>query len=153
MNNHLKIMGLAFLGMLLFSCQSKEKDHYEKQAFLAGESIQQQTDLQKSIERGHQVYKGFCVQCHRTKGKGIKKIFPPLDGADWLTEKREESIRAVKQGQSGEIVVNGVTYNNVMPPMGLSDQEVTDVMNYIMNSWSNKQEKMVTLQEVKAINE
>ncbi len=91
------------------------------------------------------------MQCHLPNGKGTKGIFPPLDGADWLTEKREESIHAVKFGQSGEIVVNGITYNNVMPPMGLSDREVADVMNYIMNSWSNTQDKMVSIEEVKAI--
>ena len=39
---------------------------------------------------------------------------------------------------SGEINVNGVTYNNVMATMGLSDEEVADVMNYINNSWGNK---------------
>ena len=38
-----------------------------------------------------------------------------------------------------------------MPPLGLSDQEVADVLNYVMNSWSNKQKKMVTLEEVKAV--
>lgn len=91
------------------------------------------------------------MQCHLPNGKSTKGIFPPLDGADWLTEKREESISAVKFGQSGEIVVNGITYNNVMPPMGLSDREVADVMNYIMNSWSNTQNKKVTENEVKAI--
>jgi hypothetical protein len=30
--------------------------------------------------------------------------------------------------------------------MGLSNQKVTDVMNYIMNSWSNKQKKSVSLE-------
>jgi mono/diheme cytochrome c family protein len=30
----------------------------------------------------------------------------------------------------------------------LSDEEVADVMNYVMNSWSNKQTKMVTVSEV-----
>jgi len=38
-----------------------------------------------------------------------------------------------------------------MPPLGLSNQEVADVMNYIMNSWSNKQKKMVTVEEVAAV--
>jgi hypothetical protein len=31
--------------------------------------------------------------------------------------------------------------------MGLSNQEVADVMNYIMNSWSNKSKKIVTTAE------
>jgi mono/diheme cytochrome c family protein len=38
-----------------------------------------------------------------------------------------------------------------MPAMGLTDQEVADVMNYIMTSWSNKQTKIVTEKEVAAI--
>lgn len=151
MNKKISVFGLVLLGIFLFSCQSKEKNNSKKNEYLAAEKIQLKTDLQKSIERGQEVYNGFCVQCHLPNGKGTKGIFPPLDGADWLTEKREESIHAVKFGQSGEIVVNGITYNNVMPPMGLSDREVADVMNYIMNSWSNTQDKMVSIEEVKAI--
>ncbi len=35
-----------------------------------------------------------------------------------------------------------------MAPMGLSDNEVADVMNYITNSWGNKNDKMITKDEV-----
>ncbi len=145
------LFGFAALTLFLFSCQQKVKNNSEKSGYIASDSIQEKTDLQKSIERGQEVYDGFCIQCHLPNGKGTKGIFPPLDGADWLTEKREESIHAVKFGQSGEIVVNGVKYNNMMPPMGLTDREVADVMNYVMNSWSNTQEKKVTVEEVNAI--
>ena len=34
---------------------------------------------------------------------------------------------------------------------GLENQEITDVMNYIMNNWGNTQEKVVTLEEVSKI--
>jgi mono/diheme cytochrome c family protein len=137
---------------LLFSCLSKAKEKQsESSAYTNVTTISPNNDLQKSIERGHLIYDEFCIQCHGADGKGMPRIFPPLDGADWLTEKRTESIHAVKYGQSGEIVVNGETYNNVMPPMGLSNKEVADVMNYVMNSWSNTQDKMVTVQEVEAI--
>jgi mono/diheme cytochrome c family protein len=70
-----------------------------------------------------------------------------------LTKKRSQSIHAVKYGQSGEILVNKIKFNNTMPPMGLSNKEVADVMNYIMNSWSNKQDKIVTEEEVAGIKE
>lgn len=100
---------------------------------------------------GKEVYDDFCIQCHGANGKGDGKNFPPLAGSDWLTKKRKESIHAVKFGQSGAIVVNGKKFNNVMPPMGLSNQEVADVMNYIMNSWGNKQSKIVTEKEVEMI--
>ena len=100
---------------------------------------------------GKEIYTDFCVQCHGANGKGDGKNFPPLDGSDWLTKKRTQSIHAVKFGQSGEIFVNKIKFNNVMPTMGLSNKEVADVMNYIMNSWGNKQRKIVTEKEVEKI--
>lgn len=100
---------------------------------------------------GKEIYADFCMQCHGANGKGDAKNFPPLAGSDWLKTKRPQSIAAVKFGQSGEIIVNSIKYNNNMPAMGLSDQEVADVMNYIMTSWSNKETKVVTEKEVAAI--
>lgn len=100
---------------------------------------------------GKEIYADFCVQCHGANGKGDGKNFPPLDGSDWLTKKRSQSIHAVKFGQSGEIFVNKIKFNNIMPAMGLSNKEVADVMNYIMNSWGNKQRKIVTEKEVEKI--
>ena len=109
---------------------------------------EQQTPLQKSMARGKEVYTDFCIQCHMATGKGNGTTFPPLDGSDWLKKKRAESIHAVKYGQKGEILVNQKKFNGIMPPMGLSNEEVADVMNYVMNSWSNKTKKMVTVNEV-----
>ncbi len=40
-----------------------------------------------------------------------------------------------------------------MVPMGLSNEEIADVMNYVMNSWGNTQDKMVTETEVANIEE
>jgi mono/diheme cytochrome c family protein len=110
-----------------------------------------QTPIEMSIERGADVYKNFCSQCHRPQGKGIGRSYPPLKGSNWLTEKRLESIKAVKYGLKGKIVVNGKTYDNIMAPMGLSNEEVADVMNYTMNSWGNTQDKMVTVAEVASV--
>lgn len=106
---------------------------------------------QKDQDSGKEIYADFCIQCHGANGKGDNKNFPPLDGSDWLIKKRTQSIHAVKFGQTGEIIVNKIKFNNVMPPMGLSNKEVADVMNYIMNSWSNKQRKKVTVSEVEKI--
>jgi mono/diheme cytochrome c family protein len=82
-----------------------------------------------------------------SKRKGMALI-SHLDGSNWLTEKRTQSIHALKFGLNGPIVVNGKKFNNAMSAMGLSNQEVADVMNYIMNSWSNKSKKIVTTAEV-----
>ena len=111
----------------------------------------QDFDLKKSIERGQEIYGGFCAQCHLPNGKGIPGTFPPLAGSDWLKNKRTESIHSVKYGLKGTITVNGQTYQQMMPNPGLENDEVADVMNYIMNSWGNTQEKSVTPDEVISI--
>ena len=109
------------------------------------------TVVSKFQSPGKEIYADFCMQCHGANGKGDGKNFPPLAGSDWLKTKRNQSIAAVKFGQSGKIVVNKITYNSSMPAMGLTNQEVADVMNYIMTSWSNKQTKIVTEKEVATI--
>ena len=81
-------------------------------------------------------------------GEGVKGEFPPLAKSDFLIKNRTKSIKALKYGLKGEIIVNGVKYNGFMAPLGLSEDEVADVMNYITNSWGNKNKKMITEQEV-----
>lgn len=113
--------------------------------------LYQEPELKESIKRGSEIYSDFCVNCHMDDGKGVPYNFPPLAGSDYLTKNREASIHAVKFGLQGEIIVNGITYNNTMTSLGLRDEEITDVMNYVMNSWGNTQTKMVTEKEVSAI--
>jgi mono/diheme cytochrome c family protein len=107
--------------------------------------------LKASIERGRDVYNDFCVTCHLGNGDGTKGIIPPLAKSDYLLNKRIESIRAVKYGQQGKIKVNGVEYNGIMANQQLTDEEVADVMNYILNSWGNKGKKTVTVEEVRSV--
>jgi mono/diheme cytochrome c family protein len=118
---------------------------------LVGSNFFQEADLEESMERGSEIYADFCVTCHLENGEGVANTFPPLAQSDYLANNREASIRGVKFGQQGEIVVNGVTYNNIMAPMGLEDDEIADVMNFVMNSWGNTSNMLVTPDEVKAI--
>ncbi|AJR03711.1 cytochrome C [Siansivirga zeaxanthinifaciens CC-SAMT-1] len=111
----------------------------------------QKSPLKESIERGNEIYTDFCVSCHLPNGQGVRKTYPPLANSDYLIKKQEASIKAIKYGLSGSILVNGETYNNVMTPMGLDDQEIADVMNYINNSWGNKNDKMVTKLQVSKV--
>ena len=143
----MKHIFLLIILTILVSCNiSAEKKKTSQNT--TPQLLQLQTDLQNSMERGNEVYTDFCLRCHLAEGQGIKNSFPPLAQSDYLVEQRSESIKAVKYGQSGEIIVNGISYNGVMAPMGLSDQEVADVMNYIMNNWGNNQNEMVTKAEV-----
>lgn len=113
---------------------------------------QEKITLEKSIANGKDIYADFCVQCHLVNGKGDSKNFPPLDGSDWIDNKIIQSIHAIKFGLSGEIKVNGKKFKNAMPPsVGLSSQEIADVLNYIRNSWGNKYPKMITVEQVEKV--
>ena len=114
-------------------------------------SYTSQDPLQESIERGSEIYTDFCMTCHLPNGEGVENVYPPLANSDYLLKNREQSIRGIKYGQEGEMIVNGKTYNDVMAPLGLSDGEVADVMNYISNNWGNKNDKIVTEEEVSKI--
>ncbi|RFN57785.1 c-type cytochrome [Marixanthomonas ophiurae] len=146
-----KIAVILFTLVLLTACsdsKKKEKDSIKIGDYTAESSQQKQNPQQSSKERGALIYTDFCMQCHLANGKGVPNTFPPLAGSNWLSDKRDESIHAVKFGQRGEIEVNGKKYDGVMVPMGLSDKEVADVLNYVMTSWGNTQEEPVTEEEV-----
>ncbi|REG87786.1 c-type cytochrome [Winogradskyella sediminis] len=136
---------VIFLGwflLLLASCNSNaKKDNHVAQK-------QDSSELKASIQRGKTVYNDMCITCHLPNGKGVPKAFPPLADSDYLRENQKQSIKAVKYGMSGEITVNGITYNSTMSPLGLSNEEVADVVNYINNSWGNTIDHFVTPEKV-----
>ncbi len=144
-----------FSGILFFllGWSNSSNESYVSTAYSSGNFVRLNNNInsQQNQSKGKEIYIDFCIQCHGSNGKGDGKNFPPLDGSDWLSKKRAQSIYSVKFGQSGEITVNKVKFNSIMPVLGLSNEEVVDVMNYIMNAWSNKHRKKVTLKEVEAI--
>ena len=65
----------------------------------------QDSDLEESMQRGSEIYMDFCITCHLHKGEGVENTFPPLAKSDYLMNNREASIRGVKYGQQGEIII------------------------------------------------
>lgn len=106
-------------------------------------------DLKASIARGQEVYVAQCLSCHMEKGEGIEEVYPPLAKADYLMADKKRSIVQVLYGASGIMKVNGKIYNLEMTGFDLTDQEASDVLNYVRNSWGNKG-PAVTPEEVKA---
>jgi mono/diheme cytochrome c family protein len=83
------------------------------------------------LREGQQVYSQVCSSCHQPGGAGLPGQFPPLvdnpnvDDAAYVAE-------VIINGRQGEIVVNGETYNGVMPSFStLSDEEIEAVTAYI----------------------
>lgn len=100
----------------------------------------QGSGLDASVARGKTVYNSQCVTCHREKGEGIKDVYPPLAKSDYLMANKTRSIGIVVNGLTGQITVNGAQYDGEMLSVDLPDEQVSDVLNYIRNSWGNKGE-------------
>src|SRR5690606_20397173 len=88
---------------------------------------------------GKQAYLDNCAACHQPDGRGLAGAFPPLAGSDWLQGKTSAEVAStVLAGLSGEIVVNGVTYNSMMPAQShLSDADIAAITTYVLNQWDN----------------
>jgi mono/diheme cytochrome c family protein len=99
-----------------------------------------------------------CASCHTASGSGISGVFPPLakHAAQLANANRAYPIDVVLYGLQGEILVDGKTYNGVMPEQGsqLKDDEIAAVLNHVLASWGNdkmlpKGHKEYTASEVK----
>lgn len=107
--------------------------------FIASPAFSQTFNLKASIERGKELYSLECQSCHMAEGEGLPGVYPPLAKTDYLKQPTPFLINIILKGQSGEIVVNGTTYNTPMPAQNyLTDEKVSDILNYIRNSWTNK---------------
>jgi nitrite reductase (NO-forming) len=102
------------------------------------------------ISEGERVFNRTCFACHQANGQGLPAIFPPLAGSDFLLADRERAMHIVLEGKQGEIVVNGNKFNQVMTPQNLTDEEIANVLTFVMNSWGNKAD-MVLPEEVSKI--
>lgn len=88
-------------------------------------------------ELGKSIYSSTCFACHGSQGQGVADVFPPLAGSDYLNADTDRAIDIVLNGMSGEISVNGKTYNSVMTAQGLSDEDTANVLTYVYNNWDN----------------
>ncbi len=114
-------------------------------------SLYQEKTKEESIVAGEEIYQDFCLQCHLTTGAGVSGVFPPLKDSDYLMNNIDKSIAGIKFGLKGEIVVNDEIYDGVMAKQGLDDEEIADVMNYILNQWGNSYDAQITTQQVSEV--
>jgi mono/diheme cytochrome c family protein len=91
----------------------------------------------EKIELGRRLFSSICAACHQPTGRGIPNVFPPLAGSDYLNADKNRAIKTVLNGRQGEIVVNGLRFNNSMPKFPLSDVDIANVLTFVYNSFGN----------------
>jgi nitrite reductase (NO-forming) len=92
----------------------------------------------EQVRAGQALFAGTCSVCHQSNGAGLPGVFPPLAKSDFLAADLTRAMRVVLHGLNGKVTVNGQEYNSVMPPMNqLTDDEVANILTYVLNSWGN----------------
>lgn len=120
--------------------------------FYISSAFYQKFDLARSIERGKEVYTTYCITCHMEAANSTPGVYPPLAKSDYLKKPIDSLITVVIEGQTGEIVVNDTTYNGQMLPFNyLTDEQVSDVLNYTRNSFGNELKDPVLPEKVKTL--
>ncbi|HZW99971.1 MAG TPA: cytochrome c [Trueperaceae bacterium] len=85
---------------------------------------------------------GTCAACHQANGAGIPGAFPPLAGhaAELYQADPSYMIDVVLYGLTGQIQVDGVSYNGFMPSHEhLADAEIAAILNHVMTSFGNEE--------------
>lgn len=128
-----KLFVLILAVVSFTSCQSEEKIKLE-QYYIGGKELYEQN----------------CANCHQKDGKGLQNLYPPIAGSDYLKDK-EKVIYIIKNGLSGEIMVNGKKYNQPMPANNqLTNLDIAEVVTYIYNEWHGET-KITEVKEVEKV--
>jgi nitrite reductase (NO-forming) len=106
------------------------------------------TTLADRIDYGKQVFAQNCAACHQPDGAGIAGAFPPLAKSDFLMADKNRAIHIVLNGLKGAVTVNGQKFDSEMPALGLSDDQIANVLTFVRNSFGNQAGDMVTPEEV-----
>ena len=95
---------------------------------------------------GAKIYAATCQACHQASGLGLANQFPPLAGSEWVTGSEERLLKIILHGVTGEMEVEGETFNGSMPTWGptFKDEELAAVATYVRQSWGNKAAPVTT---------
>jgi mono/diheme cytochrome c family protein len=86
---------------------------------------------------GAEIYKKNCSNCHGLDGSGLRNLYPPIKGSNYLQDKKK-LVCIIKNGLEGPINVAGKTYNQKMPAAkGLYDLDIAQLITFLNDKWGN----------------
>jgi cytochrome c551 len=95
--------------------------------------------FQQYYVQGKQLYLKHCTNCHQESGSGLGRVYPPLNKSDFVDKNFHDVLCLIRNGREGELVVNGVSFNQKMPANPtLTDLEIAEITTYIYNTWNRK---------------
>ena len=88
---------------------------------------------------GRQLYLKNCSNCHQKDGSGLVRLYPPIKDSDYFRTDPTRIICIIRNGKVGEIIVNGISFNQPMPANpDLSNLEIAELTTYLYGLWSEE---------------
>ncbi|BHH84217.1 c-type cytochrome [Desulforhopalus sp. 52FAK] len=82
--------------------------------------------------QGANLYLANCAKCHGREGEGFLKLYPPIRNSHYLKENVSKLPCIIRYGLKGEIVVEGVTFNQIMPAIQqLKAEEIDQIIVFL----------------------
>lgn len=136
---------IAFI-LSLSSCNQKEKsgkyDHLDHRTKIR---------LRQYLAEGKKLYEVNCGNCHQLDGSGLARLYPPLKNSDYIIPNKAEVICGIRYGQKGDLMVNGILFNQEMPPNpNLTDLEIAEIATYVFTEFADSVQ-IITLNEIAEI--
>lgn len=92
---------------------------------------------QKKVS-GKELYETHCGNCHGNDGKGLKSLYPPLAGAEYLKAHAKDLPCIIRYGIEEPLVINGKRYETPMVGIPqLSARAVAKISNYVNETWGD----------------
>ena len=132
------IASLLFFSIIL-SCAPKSSN---EENTLAGIS---DPEVMKYAIAGKTLYENHCGNCHQNNGEGLGNLIPPIKDSDYFKASIHRSVRIMKYGQEGKIIVNGQEYDQAMPGSPrLTPLEISQISTYLYNIWGLNEGKITS---------
>jgi cytochrome c551 len=141
----IKILLYIIIIIWMGSCNRQKNNHHNTNRTL--NDIQDLKTKQYAIA-GKDLYELHCANCHQKDGTGLGRLIPPLAASDFMNEDIGRTVRIIRNGIQGEIIVNGIQYNQPMPGNSkLTLLEIAEITTYIYNIWGDR-ERMIDIRDV-----
>ncbi len=138
----------TLFAVLLAACQGNNYENAATRDLPHTDKVR----YQQYMIQGQQLYATHCSNCHQEDGSGLGQLIPPLAQSDYLLADVDRTLCLIKNGMEGEIVVNGVSYNQAMPANErLRNMEIAQIATFIYNYWGHAQGPIATQQVEQAL--
>jgi len=139
---------ISIFSFIFFSCEQDDNtgrfDHLDKRTRIR---------LRQYLVEGKRLYDIYCSNCHQKDGQGLARLYPPLRNSDYLLPNKEKVICGMRYGQQGEIIVNGISFDQPMPAnLNITDLEIAEIATYVYTEFADSVQ-IITINEVRDIME